>query len=73
VVLVVIYGFFYVLWISNVVGFTFEQLHFVICMFIILFWINPSWGVCIFFVIFKLKCEIKIWNSFKTLRLKKKH
>jgi hypothetical protein len=40
-------------------GFTFEQLHFVIRMFVF-FWINPPWGVCIFFVVFNLECEIKI-------------
>jgi hypothetical protein len=49
--------FFYVYWICNIVGFTFEQPHFVICIFVF-FWINPSWGICIFFVIFKLECEI---------------
>jgi hypothetical protein len=32
---------------------------------------NPSWGVCVFFVIFKLECGIKIGILSKTLGLKK--
>jgi hypothetical protein len=37
-----------------------RHLHFVICMFV-LFWINPSCSVCIFFFIFKLECKNNIW------------
>jgi hypothetical protein len=32
---------------------------------------NPSWDFCIFFIIFKLECGVKIWISSKTLKLKK--